>query len=108
MSPAIEEKPAEPAVKPVPLVTYPETYHCPRCEGAIARECVARNVTGSYHGQRTQSLRLYCAHCDAAFEATFTIDEGRLIQVTQPTVLSGARLESFKNRIAQIRGDLRR
>ena len=96
--------------KPEPLanaaiIHYPEEYRCPACDSIIPASCIKR--TEDTHGEiPRRKLSVYCAPCNAAFEAEFTLRGGLLAQVSAVHRITGDDLKEFRAEIGLTIGDI--
>lgn len=95
------------AIQNSEFLTLSEQYHCPRCHGAIAGECVQGNmVKDAADGRLRRIVKVWCDHCLELFSASFNVIDGRLVIERGPQVVThaGAR-EGFVRRLSTLRGD---
>jgi hypothetical protein len=90
------------------MVQFMAQYHCPRCDGAIAQECVesapAKDAPQWQLPRRI--IRVACEHCHEVFEARFVLAGGYYVIDTAPEVVTDARArERMFKRIDRIRGE---
>jgi hypothetical protein len=85
------------------ILQVTESYHCPRCEGAIDNKCIER--AGDHRDLLRLNIRIYCEHCDAAWGQTFAMCGGMLRAITGVAEITGAAISRFKRRIDHLRGD---
>ena len=84
-----------------------EQYHCPRCEGAIAGECVeAKTMNPLQAALPRRRVLVKCEHCDEVFEATFVLLGGQYQIDGGPDVCRDAKARAAMNaRIDRVRGE---
>lgn len=89
------------------MLQFMAQYHCPRCDGAIAGECVESHaLTGRHEFTLPRRVvRVACDHCNEVYEARFVLVGGYYQVDAAPVVCTDRRVrERMHARIEKIRG----
>jgi len=89
------------------MIDLIESYRCPGCDAAVAREAVTKELsTDIASGEQLQCVRLWCECCNRAWAGDFRLRNGILEMIDRPRLLRTIARRALMKEIGKLRGDV--